>query len=404
MTNIVSVKPITYGVKSTRPLYQYDYGQILQFTGLDLPTAYEVHFSNSETGEATPILGGTDGVLIPDEYLITGEDVHVWVFLHTGDSDGETVYHIIIPVIKRAEANHETPDPVQIDFISQTIAALNAAVEHTDEAIVTVNEYKERAETAAEDAEQSMQGAADSQTKAEQAREQTQLIQKDVADTYDQTLQAKVDAELARDDAYAHMRNAAQSSIDAANYSAGALASANDAYDAQTAAERAQSLAETAKNNAYESEYAADLSAHHANQSAIAASNSERNAEQSASAAEESAERSAAARDGIESFIDDAEQSANEADALRLQAEGHAKGTQNDVAVPSTSPYYEDNAKFYYEQAYESAQRSEDMAARSGYLDFYVTDEGHLIYQHTTSVELEFGLEEGRLIASWQTE
>ena len=86
----------------TSPVYQYDYGMILKFHSLDLPSIYEVHFSNTaEDGEAIPVLGNEDGVLIPDELLITGEPVYAWLYLHTTDSDGETVYSITIPVIER---------------------------------------------------------------------------------------------------------------------------------------------------------------------------------------------------------------------------------------------------------------------------------------------------------------
>ena len=58
------------------------------------------------------------------------------------------------------------------------------------------------------------------------------------------------------------------------------------------------------------------------------------------------------ARNGAE----DAESASN---ANRLTAEGHAKGTQNDVPVESTSPYYQNNAKYYAET---SAQNSEAWA------------------------------------------
>ena len=69
---------ITKGSKQARtsPLWQYDYGQILQIVGLDLPDAYEVHFSNSENGDSTTSIGNSDGVVIPDAYLQSGENVY----------------------------------------------------------------------------------------------------------------------------------------------------------------------------------------------------------------------------------------------------------------------------------------------------------------------------------------
>ena len=119
----------------TSPLWQYDYGQILQIEGLELPPAYEVHFGNSENGDSTTSIGNADGVVIPDAYLQSGENVYAWLYLHTGESDGETVYHIQIPVKKRAAITDQQPTPVQQDVITQTIAALDAAVEGVPAAI-----------------------------------------------------------------------------------------------------------------------------------------------------------------------------------------------------------------------------------------------------------------------------
>lgn len=104
-------------------------------------------------------------------------------------------------------------------------------------------------------------------------------------------------------------------------------------------------------------------------------------------------------------------------DNFAKMAEGYAIGTQNGEAVSSDSPYFRNNSKYYSEiagvhaqtaedskdQAAASAELAEEMAARSGYLNFYVDNNGHLIYQHTESVDVDFSLVEGRLIASWQT-
>ena len=49
VTNIVKATFGTSRSVRTRPLYQWDYGQVLQFE-LDLPVAYEVHFSNEAIG------------------------------------------------------------------------------------------------------------------------------------------------------------------------------------------------------------------------------------------------------------------------------------------------------------------------------------------------------------------
>lgn len=134
MSNIIAVKLVSSrNVIQTMPLYQYDYGQILQFVDVDLPSAYEVHFSNSECGESATAIGGPEGVAIPDAYLATGLPVHVFIYLHSGSDDGETVYHVLIPVIGRPEITDKEPTPEEQSVIDQTIAALNAGVEHVNQ-------------------------------------------------------------------------------------------------------------------------------------------------------------------------------------------------------------------------------------------------------------------------------
>jgi len=116
-------------------VYQYDYGQILQIQGLELPEAYEVHFSNSPMGTSTTSIGTASGVVIPDVYLQNGSDVYAWIFLHQENDDGETVYQIVIPVQPRASISDQPPTPVQQDVITQTIAALNDGVQEVNDAV-----------------------------------------------------------------------------------------------------------------------------------------------------------------------------------------------------------------------------------------------------------------------------
>ena len=135
--NIVTAKFAEHQTAAwTQHLVQWDYGQVLRFEGLDLPEAYEVHFSNTPVaGETKTQIGNADGVTIPDEYLTSGESVYAFVYLHTGENDGETEYKITIPVTKRPRPSDEQPTPVEQSAIDQAIAALNIAVEKADEAI-----------------------------------------------------------------------------------------------------------------------------------------------------------------------------------------------------------------------------------------------------------------------------
>lgn len=99
----------------TKAVYQYDKGQRLIIAGIALPENYEVHVSNNpNSGIAAAYSGNIDGVFIPDAYFSTGEYVYIWLYKMEGvtssepsSSDirtvksGETIYEIVVPVIKR---------------------------------------------------------------------------------------------------------------------------------------------------------------------------------------------------------------------------------------------------------------------------------------------------------------
>lgn len=131
--NIIKAVYNDTGRYKTVPLYQYDYGQILQIEGAELPTAYEVHFSNTLHGAATTQIGDADGVSIPDMYLLKDQAIYAWLYLHTGEDDGETEFMITIPVNHRSKAEDVPPTPVQQSVIEEAIAVLNQAVEDVGE-------------------------------------------------------------------------------------------------------------------------------------------------------------------------------------------------------------------------------------------------------------------------------
>lgn len=156
----------------TAPLYQYDYGQILQFDGFDLPDAFEVHFSSPEdAGKSVTQIGTTtDGVstvAIPDACLLKSKTITAWLYLHDEVTDGETRFVVEILVRHRAEITEDTPTPVEQSAIDQAIAALNSAVEKVEESVVSAD----AAIAAAEAAQTSATAAASSATDAETSRQ-----------------------------------------------------------------------------------------------------------------------------------------------------------------------------------------------------------------------------------------
>lgn len=128
---------------SAGSLYQYDYGQILRFTDLNLPEAYEVHFARQSDAQTITMIGTADGVAVPDEMLLTAGHIKVYIYLHEGETDGETEYKAIIPVIARPEPSHEEPTPVQQSEITQLVAALNTAVGEAEGYAQTAQEAAE---------------------------------------------------------------------------------------------------------------------------------------------------------------------------------------------------------------------------------------------------------------------
>ena len=127
--NITTVRFLNTTVTTSQSLYQWDYGQELKIEGLELPATFEVHFCNENSTTTTTQIGTDNQVTIPDTYLTTGKGILAYIYLHTGESDGETEYKIKIPVRARQQPSDTPPTPEQQSAITEAIAALNAGVE-----------------------------------------------------------------------------------------------------------------------------------------------------------------------------------------------------------------------------------------------------------------------------------
>ena len=120
-------------------LYQYDSGQHIVFKGVDLPASYQVHFSNDEFGRSKPMIANSSGVDIPDEYLLSGQSIYVWVYV-VGEDHAETEYRGIISVIRRAQPTDIEPTPVQQSAIDQIVGTLNNAVTNVNDIAESIND------------------------------------------------------------------------------------------------------------------------------------------------------------------------------------------------------------------------------------------------------------------------
>lgn len=142
MDNIVSAK-LDSRYASTLGVWQYDYGQVLQITGPELPPAVEVQFSLDEkSGETLSRVGTTvDGVTevkIPDELLThsatSNYRIYAYIYL-TDETSGNTKYEITIPVRVRSKPTSPAEDPeTDPDLFRETVVAVNASAERAENA------------------------------------------------------------------------------------------------------------------------------------------------------------------------------------------------------------------------------------------------------------------------------
>ena len=126
----------------TRKLYQYDYGQKINIKGLNLPNTFEVHISNDNNAiTAETYIGNNNEIEIPDKFLLSGEDIYLWIFLHSTAEDGETRYTIIVPVQKKPKPEETTePTTVEKNTIDQLIAALESNLNEMQQTKADINQ------------------------------------------------------------------------------------------------------------------------------------------------------------------------------------------------------------------------------------------------------------------------
>ena len=91
-------------IVSVEKLHQWDVGQSLQISGLDLYVAPMVHFATKAEDTAyvvqSEMSNGNINVVIPDKVLSHGYPIIAYVYYESG-LDKKTIKSVTIPVVKR---------------------------------------------------------------------------------------------------------------------------------------------------------------------------------------------------------------------------------------------------------------------------------------------------------------
>ena len=270
----------------TTPITQYDYGYLLLPEGVELPTTYEIDFSNDEKhGTSLIVYGDSEGAEVPEELIRTGKDVYAFYY-HIGEGYGKTEFTWRIPNKCRPSRGGQTPTPSQQSSIDQLIVRSNEAVTS---------------------AEQSAQDAAASAQSAQGYAEQ---------------------AESARDTAQGYANNAQTSATSAQTSETNAALSADTAEQAKQAAQRSAEGAAAAKEESVTASETADRAADRAVAAKLAAADSEANA---AEYERQAGTQAGAARSAADTAVDkatQAAQSASEASAQNTAAQTAKTGAE----------------------------------------------------------------------------
>lgn len=278
--------------------YKYNQKQVLEIQGFyGLPEYFRVDFANEGDTLAKSVIGTPDGIEIPDEYLLTGKAIKVYIVLNGPDESVQTVAEIDIPVRGRLPVSEETPTPQEQSIIDSLIAALNEGVD--------------RAETAADEAEQHEADASADALKAEGYATGTQ------------------NGEAVEEGSDYYHNNAAYFAGQASEKAAEAAGSATAAAGSASAASGSAGQAANSATAAGRSASAAAGSASEAAGSATTAGQKATAASQSASQAEGSATAAAGSASSASGSATTASQKAGEASQKAGEAAAASRAIQN---------------------------------------------------------------------------
>ena len=338
-------------IELTDELWQYDFGQKIQVTGIELPDVCEVHFQYDNLTETKTVTGykQEDALIIdiPNEALTSRGIIKLYIYLVSSE-EGRTVNVAIMHVNRRMKPEgFEVPE--DIDLFHHTLLAANEYMQQTKNAKKSAETAADQAEsarksaetsadeakTAKENAETAVKNAEAFKTEAETARSEAVRAATESTDAKDSAEKSRAAAEKAKQDAEAakaaadadkEAAEAAQAKAEAAQKAA--ENAETEAKKAQTATETAKRETETAKNDAVQAKEAAEKAKSGTAADREVTEAASKAAQVSAVSAEKSAERAETAKEEIQESADQIQKNAIEIDSLK----------ENKITKPAEAP------------------------------------------------------------------
>lgn len=190
-------------IELTDELWQYDFGQKIQVTGIELPDVCEVHFQYDNLTETKTVTGykQEDALIIdiPNEALTSRGIIKLYIYLVSSE-EGKTVNVAIMHVNRRMKPEgFEVPE--DIDLFHHTLLAANEYMQQTKSAKKSAETAANQAENAKKAAEAAKAAADADKEAAEAAQAKAEAAQKAAENAETEAKKAQTATETAKNDA-----------------------------------------------------------------------------------------------------------------------------------------------------------------------------------------------------------
>ena len=320
ITNIIEIELLPADRVVTRPVHQWDIGQIIKVTDAEIEDGTPVDFGNRFMKGGLRAYVVNNQVTIPAPALQQERDLTGYVVI-TDENSETTVKEIAIPVIAR---------PKPEDYVDEEIR------ESTEFQYVLL--AVEGVEANAQAAVESARKAADSEVAAGNAATAAGNAAAAAAGSANNAAGSATDAAAHKEAASKAADTATEKATEAGNSADAAKTSQNEAEKAKSDAESARDAAKTSEDNAKSHQESAGAAATNAGNSAKAASDSEQAAKDAAgTAGNKATEATNAAAEALNSKNAAGTSEANAGNSAKAAADSEAAAKEAQEAAKKSA-------------------------------------------------------------------